>query len=378
MVEEPPTRLDDHVGATIVATLSPEVAELLGGPTGADTSQTMRLGAVADARIREGLEVTDESSDSIEMPVPVEVRRMRPRRRPLIAIVAIGMAAFAALTVAMVGPDTALPSVDASSWDPSEAVELAAYDGTLGLTDENKEVVLTLCFQLSRRPNTECRLSHLRELGEYPARTVRLQPFAIDRFEVANRDWQACVAAAACAPRALDECTLFSVARGRELRTEVPESMGAPELPAGCVNYAEAEAYCGWRGGRLPTAEEWERAARSGDDRLQPWGPFALPGLLNWGERILRDFPIPGRVDGFELTAPVDSYRSGTTDDGIYNLLGNVAEWVQPMPDDGADVGGVRGGSYVTEFQDLRATFHRVLPLDQRRTTIGFRCVYPR
>lgn len=368
-----------RVGETIVATLSEEASRLLGRPSGqGDPSQTMRLGAVGEARPRERIatldrEVVEDESISAR---PAE-RRMRPHRRPLIAITVIGAIGFAALTMAMLRPESDVPAVDDSGWIAAEPVLLDAFDGTLGLTDDNKEIVLSLCFQLSRRPNVECRLSYLRELGEFPAREAVLPAFAIDRFEVSNRDWDACVAAEGCSARVLEDCTLFSVARGRELRADVPESMTAPDLPAGCVSYPEAEAYCAWRGGRLPSAEEWERAARSGDDRLQPWGPFALPGLLNWGERILRDFPIPGRVDGFELTAPVDSYRSGTTDNGIYNLLGNVEEWVQPTSVDPDGHGGLRGGSYVTEFQDLRATHHRTLPREERRTTIGLRCVYP-
>ena len=263
-----------RVGETIVATLSEEASRLLGRPSGqGDPSQTMRLGAVGEARPRERIatldrEVVEDESISAR---PAE-RRMRPHRRPLIAITVIGAIGFAALTMAMLRPESDVPAVDDSGWIAAEPVLLDAFDGTLGLTDDNKEIVLSLCFQLSRRPNVECRLSYLRELGEFPAREAVLPAFAIDRFEVSNRDWDACVAAEGCSARVLEDCTLFSVARGRELRADVPESMTAPDLPAGCVSYPEAEAYCAWRGGRLPSAEEWERAARSGDDRLQPWG----------------------------------------------------------------------------------------------------------
>ncbi len=257
----------------------------------------------------------------------------------------------------------------------NDRIELDQYDGPLGLSVDNKEVVLSLCFQLSRNADTECRLSYLRQIGEFPAREASVAAFAIDRYEVSNAEWSECEQAGACAAIDRDACSFFSVARGRELRTEVPDSMFAPNHPALCVNHAEALGFCEWAGGSLPTAEQWERAARSGDDRLQPWGPFALPGLLNWGERILRDFPIPGRVDGHELTAPIGEYRSGATDEGVHNLLGNVAEWVADVEDESA---GIRGGSYTSEFQHLRVTYHSTLPASERRSNVGFRCAGPR
>jgi hypothetical protein len=378
-----PDRQEVAKGQTLIAPLSVELKAALQQQGKADLNVTMQLGAVEDRLLRGGPPIDDAaSSPSIPLSVLeslpiVPARRRHSRNRPLVVVTLVGICALCALGVLALRSPLDGPWADSSSWESTDPVALAEFDGVLGLTDENKEVVLALCFQLSRHPNSECRLSHLRELAEFPARPVTLPAFAIDRYEVSNRDWEACEASGGCDARELAACTHYSVARGRELRTPVPDSMQGPNLPALCATFAEAQRYCRWRGGRLPTQDEWERAARSGDDRLQPWGPFALPGLLNWGERIQRDFPIPGRVDGFELTAPVDSYRSGATDDGLFNLLGNVSEWVEPGPDELAGTAGVRGGSYVTEFQDLRATFHRSLDQMERRSTVGLRCVYP-
>ena len=151
--------------------------------------------------------------------------------------------------------------------------------------------------------------------------------------------------------------------------------MQADNLPAVCVTFDEAAAHCAWRQMRLPSADEWERIARSGDDRLQPWGEFVLPGLMNWGERILKDFPIPGRVDGEELTARIDEYAGGATDEGVRNMLGNAAEWVLPGERDDEGSAGVRGGSYVANFRAMRITLHDSLRRSERRSTVGFRCV---
>ena len=377
------SRTHETTGATIVTPAGPKLERRLAETRPKGPGVTMRLGVVEEMQLREKLATADlESSPSIvhRLPEPAPAapdRRRHARNRPLKLVGFLGLGVVAGLSALALRAPSGGAEVDGSAWEEGVPIRLPAFDGVLGLTDENKEIVLSLCFQLSRRANTECRLSHLREIGEFPARQTQLRAFSVDRYEVSNGDWAACENVGGCEPRDVEDCTLYSVARGRELRTAVPDSMLAPELPAVCMNYPEAQSYCRWRGGRLPTADEWERVARSGDDRLQPWGPFALPGLLNWGERILRDFPIPGRVDGFELTAPVDSYRSGATDDGVLNLLGNVAEWVEPRSDGPEGSAGVRGGSYVTEFQDLRATFHRTLSEGERRSTIGLRCVTP-
>lgn len=326
-----------------------------------------------------GEEPTERNVNTSSIFVAPAVRRRRSRwlrAVPLagvlgvfVAAVAFGAHVFAPRTAPPL-PPTAVPAT------LGETVTLAAGSFTLGLTEDNKEVVLALCYRTSDNPSSECRRQYLTDLGEYPARSVEFGPLRIDRYEVSNASWANCRDAGACPERDIDACAFHSVARGRELREPVPQTMLAPDRPAICVTAAEADAFCRWRHMRLPTADEWERAARSGDDRLQPWGPFIMPGLMNWGERILGAFPIPGRVDGHELTAPVDEYRSGATDDGVHNLLGNVAEWVHTPATDGAEPAvGTRGGSYVDDAPDLRATRHTTLTGDERRSTIGFRCV---
>jgi hypothetical protein len=363
-IEAPPLRT---TGVEFQPPPEPESRRSLG--------QTMLLGVVDALAIQQA---HDEQTAAVESTPTgasepyLPSRRSTRRRLPLLLVVVAGISGVGIAAALPRNQTPAGATAEPLLETRNDRIPLEPYGGFLGLSVDNKEVVLSLCFQLSRNADVECRLSHLREVGEFPAREVNLSAFAIDRYEVSNAEWDRCEEAGVCAVVDRPACSFFSVARGRELRQEVPDSMFAPNLPVVCVSHQEAAEFCVWAGGSLPTREQWERASRSGDDRLQPWGPFALPGLLNWGERILRDFPIPGRVDGYELTAPVGEYRSGATDEGVHNLLGNVAEWV--VDSDGAQA-GVRGGSYTSEFQHLRVTYHSELPVAERRSNLGFRCV---
>src|SRR5262249_27166970 len=80
---------------------------------------------------------------------------------------------------------------------------------------------------------------------------------AIDRREVTVREYKACVEAGAC--------PLDPLVAG-------PAGYVADNLPIVEVTWPEARDYCVWRGGRLPTEAEWERAARGDDARIWPWG----------------------------------------------------------------------------------------------------------
>jgi formylglycine-generating enzyme required for sulfatase activity len=245
---------------------------------------------------------------------------------------------------------------------------------TLGLTEDNKEAVLALCIRVSENPNVECRTRWLSDtLGEFPHRNLDMPSLLVDRHEASNADWEACVRDGACPPVAWETCRWHSIYRF-EFGRPVPDVFRQPDHPVVCIDRDEARAYCRWRGGALPTADEWEAVARGGDDRLMPWGRFWAPGVLNWGERDLMGYPIPGRLDGHVHSAPVDSCPDGATRHGVLHMLGNVAEWVE---EEGLSQGegSVRGGDHTDATDALRLTRRRTIPADQRRTTVGVRCV---
>lgn len=163
---------------------------------------------------------------------------------------------------------------------------------------------------------------------EQPQRTVYLDAFYMDRVETSNAHYQACVEAGVCQPpRRTDCCTEFPGAF-----IEWPEYFGNPEFddhPVIFITWYDARDFCEWRGARLATEAEWEKASRGEDGRIYPWGNEPpTPELINL------QWP-PGTFDERPLftTTPVESYPEGASPYGILNLAGNVYEWVSDVYD---------------------------------------------
>ncbi|MGD8569639.1 MAG: SUMF1/EgtB/PvdO family nonheme iron enzyme [Gammaproteobacteria bacterium] len=90
------------------------------------------------------------------------------------------------------------------------------------------------------------------------------------------------------------------------------------KLPVGGVNWFDAREFCQWRSARLPTEQEWEKAARGPDGLEYPWGNEWDPTITNTGEDPQWEAGI----------APVGSYERNKSPYGVYDLSGNVWEWV--------------------------------------------------
>jgi formylglycine-generating enzyme required for sulfatase activity len=297
------------------------------------------------------------------------------RWAPLILLVLVGLVLLLLAALSHSGQaalQTVAPELRATG--APVMVSLGSGEALLGLSENNKDATLQLCWRVSDKPTTECRISYLEAQHEFPSRKIAFPAMTVMATEVSNAQYEACVAAGGCKARALDRCEYHSIFRW-EMGQPVPAEMLEPERPAVCVVFEEAEAFCRAQSLRLPTAAEWERVARGNDDRLLPWGRVLTPGLMNWGERDMAGFPVAGRLDGSELTAKVTEFADSASPDGVVNLLGNVAEWVVPRAFDKPGEAGLRGGSYVDDVRSLRSTFHTVIAADKRLSTIGFRCV---
>jgi serine/threonine-protein kinase len=181
--------------------------------------------------------------------------------------------------------------------------------------------------------------------GPNKYRQIQIDPFFMDRDEVTNERYNRCVAG--------DKCNKSKLAKDGRFN-------GARQPVVG-VRFSDAVAFCKWEEGkRLPTADEWEIAARGEESNEFPWGDEFSRGRAN----------AAGRQDGHPQTAPVGSFMSGNTLLGIRDMAGNAAEYVA----DSSRTGLVRGGSYQSPREKTASAVVHKLNRRKSDKAIGFRC----
>jgi formylglycine-generating enzyme required for sulfatase activity len=199
---------------------------------------------------------------------------------------------------------------------------------------------------------------------EQPLHQVTLSVFEIDRTEVTQGAYVECVSTGACSVPPRDaECAWDPDTRS--------------DHPVTCVTWAQAREYCTYRGKRLPTEAEWEKAARGTDGRTYPWGSFAANCILVVS------------LDCGAAIESVGSKPSGSSPYGLLDMAGNVWEWVNDFYQDDyymvsppIDPEGpassthhvMRGGSYLHPSVMARCANRGGEAVGTYKPYLGFRC----
>ena len=218
------------------------------------------------------------------------------------------------------------------------------------------------------------------DMDEEPVHEVTLSAYWMDKYEVTSYDFAEFLNSHQASAGRFIEIT-------PSVTVEFVEGkyLSRPELenhPVNRVSWYGADAYCRWKGKRLPTEAEWEKAARGTDQRIFPWG---------------NEFPDNSRVTyrrkfseiGFKVMEPVYSMGRGVSPYGIHHMAGNVWEWVADWFDGGTyrdreqkDPKGpetgiskvLRGGNWYYKAYYMRTTYRFNERPDQFNIWQGFRC----
>lgn len=304
---------------------------------------------------------------------------------------------FGLLVIALAGCQSSTPTNPA----PTPAIATAAAAYTPVASTATKEVEPTpLSIETTAREADGMIMAHIPagqfsmgsdngEADEAPVHDVYLDSFWMDTTEITNRMYGLCVEAGSCTP---------PLQTSSYTRPSYYGDSNYAEYPVLYVDWSMANAYCQWAGVHLPTEAQWEKAASGGDDRIFPWGDdwdVDQRKRLNFADgnnpETTSDITLN---DGFRDSAPVARFPGGRSPYGIYDMAGNLWEWVadwydptyyvnspfnnpQGPAEPGADISmrALRGASWVAANQDVFRTSNRNgLDPSSSSESLGFRC----
>jgi len=210
---------------------------------------------------------------------------------------------------------------------------------------------------------------------EYPRHEVYLDAYEIDLYEVTNARYQAFVKATGHRVPQNPKNPTRNLWQGETVSDTLADR------PVVNVDWADGDAYCRWAGKRLPTEAEWEKAAKGNTDHRFPWGNVEPTNKhLNFNQKWM----------GEKTLMPVGSYEAGKSPYGVYDMAGNVWEWVHDWYDPryyekspaknpkGPDSGTkrvLRGSGWQNETPTVRIFTRVESDPTVRNESTGFRCV---
>jgi formylglycine-generating enzyme required for sulfatase activity len=220
---------------------------------------------------------------------------------------------------------------------------------------------------------------------QQPSHLIRLDAYYIDETEVTNAAYAQCVDDGVCAPPDSPNATYHGSYYGNPAFDDYPVIF---------VSWFDADVFCTWRDGRLPSEAEWEKAAGfepiENVRTLYPWGDEFDGTLLNFCDKNCpRDFNDPTVDDGAQDTAVAGFYPDGRSHLGLLDMSGNVMEWVgdwynrntysesadtNPLGPLEGDFKVMRGGSWLSAAPETKITARDSFDPLVSRANLGFRC----
>jgi formylglycine-generating enzyme required for sulfatase activity len=231
-------------------------------------------------------------------------------------------------------------------------------------------------LKLCRKYDRACKLWWFSD--EFPVKLVTLKSYWIDIYEVTNQQYLEFVKATGHRPALDDTCKTDSCWEGN-LWKDNSFSMLIRNQPVTQVDWYDAVAYCKWKGKRLPSEAEWEKAARGPSGNIYPWGKGSPKGRATYNKKW----------KGIATMTNVGSFPRGVSIYGLHDMAGNVWEWVDdwymrtyysagkkkyPKGPATGEFKVLRGGSWINFPDSLRSAFRRWSKPDLRFNDTGFRC----
>lgn len=240
----------------------------------------------------------------------------------------------------------------------SARARLSAVRLRTGLTAEERGLLASDCA----REHVPDRCEAFLATADTTLATEDVPAFLLDRTETTIAEYEACIRQGPCV----------------EVRDPALGTFEKRHLPIAFVDRDSARQYCLFRGGRLPTRREFERAARGASSRMFPWGNLYHSAASNHGKFGTN---TTDASDGYSDRAPVGSFPAGASSEGVLDLAGNVAEWVEHDPaksveaplESRRDESHVCGGSFRTGAVGLAGAICVPLDAKSRQSDVGFR-----
>jgi formylglycine-generating enzyme len=233
----------------------------------------------------------------------------------------------------------------------------------------------------------KCRLGDNQgETDEKPAKQIKISSFYIGKYEVTNAEFAEFLNAKG---NQLEEHSVWIDLGGKwqnlkcriyEIDSTFKVESGFEDYPVNFVSWYAANAYCKWRGGRLPTEAEWEFAAKG--------------GKLARKKTITKTWNNLGKYAWYDVNSEENLHQKGQKQCnilGIYDISGNLWEWckdfynqdyykirgkLNPQGPKSGDFKVIRGGSWTNKTEMMRISNRNAVNPTSNKINIGFRIVY--